>query len=105
MIIQIFKASDSHNLRILRQCLNDYNRIVMALPEHYHESSQYHHIISSLLANFIAVYCEYKSGNTEIAELFNRMTTLSNKNSETNKNGKKYYQSTVLLEWGKTWKY
>lgn len=89
LIIQIFKASDSHNLRILRQCLNDYNRIVMALPKHYHESSQYHHIISSLLANFIAVYCEYKSGNTEIAELFNRMTTLSNKNSETNKKREK----------------
>lgn len=83
LIIQIFKASDSHNLRILRQCLNDYSRIVMALPEHYHESSKYHQIISSLLANFIAVYCEYKSGNTDIAEIFNEMATVSNNNSET----------------------
>lgn len=83
LIIQIFKASDSHNLRILRQCLNDYSRIVMALPEHYHESSKYHQIISSLLANFIAVYCEYKSGNTDIAEIFNEMATVSDNNSET----------------------
>lgn len=89
LIIQIFEASDSHNLRILRQCLNDYNRIVMALPEHYHESLQYHNVISSLLANFIAVYFEYKSGNTEIAEIFNRMTMLSNNNSETNKKREK----------------
>lgn len=89
LIIQIFEASDSHNLRILRQCLNDYNRIVMALPEHYHEFLQYHNVISSLLANFIAVYFEYKSGNTEIAEIFNRMTMLSNNNSETNKKREK----------------
>lgn len=89
LIIQIFEASVSHNLRILRQCLNDYNRIVMALPEHYHESLQYHNVISSLLANFIAVYFEYKSGNTEIAEIFNRMTMLSNNNSETNKKREK----------------
>lgn len=89
LIIQIFEASVSHNLRILHQCLNDYNRIVMALPEHYHESLQYHNVISSLLANFIAVYFEYKSGNTEIAEIFNRMTMLSNNNSETNKKREK----------------
>lgn len=61
----------------------------MALPEHYHESLQYHNVISSLLANFIAVYFEYKSGNTEIAEIFNRMTMLSNNNSETNKKREK----------------
>lgn len=89
LIIQIFKASNYHNLRILRQCLNDYNRIVMALPEHYHESPQYDYVISSLLANFIAVYCEYKSGNIEIAEVFNRMATFSNCNSETNKKREK----------------
>lgn len=89
LIIQIFKASNSHNLRILRQCLNDYNRIVMTLPKHYHESLQYHNVISSLLANFIAVYFEYKSGNTEIAEIFNRMAMLSNNNSETNKKREK----------------
>ena len=83
LIIQIFKASDSHNLRILRQCLNDYNRIVMALPDNYHISPKYHQILSSLLANFIAVYCEYKSGNTELAEIFNRMETVFNNNLDT----------------------
>ena len=29
--------------------------------------------ITSLLANFVAVYCEYKGGNTEIASLFNNL--------------------------------
>lgn len=45
----------------------------MALPEHYHESPKYKLIITSLLANFVAVYCEYKGGNTEIASLFNSL--------------------------------
>ena len=60
LIIKIFHASKFDNLRVLRQCLNDYHRIIMALPEHYHESPKYKLIITSLLANFVAVYCEYK---------------------------------------------
>ena len=78
LIVQIFQASKLNNLRILRQCLNDYNRIVMSLPESYHNSPKYKKIITSLLANFIAVYCEYKSGNTRIAELFDGISIMFN---------------------------
>lgn len=53
LIIKIFHASKFNNLRVLRQCLNDYHRIVMALPEHYHKSHKYKLIITSLLANFV----------------------------------------------------
>ena len=81
LIIQIFQASKFNNLRILRQCLNDYNRIVMSLPESYHKSTKYRKIITSLLANFIAVYCEYKSGNTHIAKLFG-VSTMFNDSDE-----------------------
>lgn len=41
LIIKIFHASKFNNLRVLRQCLNDYHRIVMALPEHYHKSLEF----------------------------------------------------------------
>lgn len=68
LITKIFKASKFNNLRVLRQCLNDYHRIVMSFPEHFHRSKQYAKTVSSLLANFVAVYCEYKSGNTKIKE-------------------------------------
>lgn len=93
LIIKIFHASKFNNLRVLRQCLNDYHRIVMALPEHYHKSSKYKLIITSLLANFVAVYCEYKSGNTQIGSLFNslsRMFTDKEKNEEREKIMSKY---------------
>ncbi len=73
LIIKIFHASKFDNLRVLRQCLNDYHRIAMALPEHYHKSPKYKLVITSLLANFIAVYCEYKGGNTRIGSLFNSL--------------------------------
>ena len=46
LIIKIFHASKFNNLRVLRQCLNDYHRIVMALPEHYHKSPKYKLIIT-----------------------------------------------------------
>ena len=93
LIIKIFHASKFNNLRVLRQCLNDYHRIVMALPEHYHKSSKYKLIITSLLANFVAVYCEYKSGNTQIGSLFNslsRMFTDKEKSEEREKIMSKY---------------
>ena len=73
LIIKIFHASKFDNLRVLRQCLNDYHRIAMALPEHYHKSPKYKLVITSLLANFVAVYCEYKGGNTRIGSLFNSL--------------------------------
>lgn len=82
LIIRIFKASGYNNLRVLRQCLNDYHRIVMSFPEHFHQSKQYPKIISSLLANFVAVYCEYKSGNTKIKEYNNNPIYRFNSDSE-----------------------
>lgn len=93
LIIKIFQASKFDNLRVLRQCLNDYHRIIMALPEHYHESPKYKLIITSLLANFVAVYCEYKGGNTEIASLFNSLYNMfpdKEKNEEREKILSKY---------------
>ena len=65
----------------------------MALPEHYHESPKYKLIITSLLANFVAVYCEYKGGNTEIASLFNSLHNMfpdKEKNEEREKILSKY---------------
>ena len=94
LIIKIFHASKFDNLRVLRQCLNDYHRIIMALPEHYHESPKYKLIITSLLANFVAVYCEYKGGNTEIASLFNSLYNMfpdKEKNEEREKILSKYH--------------
>ena len=93
LVINIFHASKFNNLRVLRQCLNDYHRIVMALPEHYHKSPKYKLVITSLLANFVAVYCEYKSGNTRIGSLFNSLSDMfpdKEKNEEREKILSKY---------------
>ena len=76
LIKEVFKASGSSNLRVLRQCLIDYNNVVAKIPEYCINSLNYNKIASYLIANFVAVYCEYKNGYTQLYNLFETMHSL-----------------------------
>lgn len=62
-IIHCFRVSGVSNLRILRQSICDYKSFVSHLPKEIKEAEEFKRIREYLLANFIIVYAEYKSGN------------------------------------------
>ena len=62
LITYCFRVSEVKNLRILRQSLYDYKMYVSHLPEDVLKAEEFTNIKTYLLANFIVVYAEYKSG-------------------------------------------
>ena len=58
-----FSVSRVNNLRILRQSLFDYKMFISHLPDDITKAAEFENIQLYLLANFIAIYAEYKSGN------------------------------------------
>ena len=69
LIKKVFVASQSDNLRILRQCLYDFkNQYKEAKPELVENDKS---VMHALLGSFIAVYCEYKGQNREILKSWN----------------------------------
>lgn len=63
-IKKTFKITECHNLRILRQCLWDFNRLVSLIE--YRKTERYEQILKSLLCTYIATYCEYKGENNAL---------------------------------------
>ena len=70
LISNCFNISRVNNLRILRQSLYDYKVYVSHLPKDITEAEAFRCIKEYLLANFIIVYAEYKSGKL-LMESFN----------------------------------
>lgn len=63
IIKKIFKLTGCNNLRILRQCLWDFNRLESMIV---HRNTEYQEqVITKLLCTFIATYCEFKGNNKE----------------------------------------
>ena len=60
-IIRCFRATTYNNLRLLRQCLYDFNEVLREFPEKKIRENEV--IFHCLLSSFIAVYAEYN--NTE----------------------------------------
>lgn len=61
-----FKASDTNNLRVLKQSLDDFALLTDRIANNIAKNSSFEIIKPRLLANFIAVYAEYKSQNIDI---------------------------------------
>ena len=66
LIYNVFLASQTNNLRILRQCFSDFNRLENLIDAELKAHSNYNVFIKELLCYFIIFYCEYKSGNTDV---------------------------------------
>ena len=58
LITDIFHATECNNLRILRQCLYDFNGLSTEVRKSIGENDE--PFMQSLLASYIVVYCEYR---------------------------------------------
>lgn len=58
-IIRCFRATTYNNLRLLRQCLYDFNEVLREFPENKIKENEV--IFHCLLSSFIAVYAEYNN--------------------------------------------
>lgn len=58
LITDIFYATECNNLRILRQCLYDFNGLYAEVRDSIEENDE--PFMQSLLASYIVVYCEYR---------------------------------------------
>ncbi len=68
LIVKLFVSSKLQNLRVLKQSLLDFNRLTTFIDRQYLEHKNYDEFIKNLLAYFIIVYAEYKTGNEKIYE-------------------------------------
>lgn len=59
LILDVFLSTECNNLRILRQCLYDFNVLYSEVRKDLLEKSN--SFMQSLLASYIAVYCDYRS--------------------------------------------
>lgn len=58
LITDIFNATNCNNLRILRQCLYDFNTLFLEVEKDLTEMNIT--LMQSILATYIATYCEYR---------------------------------------------
>lgn len=68
LIIRLFIASELQNLRVLKQALLDFYRLTTFIDKRIIKHPQYDEFVRNLLAYFIIVYAEYKTGNEKIYE-------------------------------------
>lgn len=74
LILDVFRATECDNLRILRQCLYDYHVLFSEVrPELLEKGSN---AMQSLLASYIAVYCDYHSPYHDLFTQWRRKTEL-----------------------------
>jgi hypothetical protein len=68
LIKELFISSELENLRVLKQALLDFNRLTTLIDNEFVKNDNYNIFIKNLLAYFIIVYAEYKTGNDKIQE-------------------------------------
>ena len=68
MIIELFNASNINNLRIVKQCFSDFNRLLNSIDISQYDKTRFNIFIQNVIAYFLITYCEYKNGNIEIKE-------------------------------------
>lgn len=66
LISDLFIASQTENLRIIKQCFSDFNRLISFINATKYNKSLYEIFIQNVIAYFIITYCEYKNGNNYI---------------------------------------
>ena len=64
----MFISSGIENLRIIKQCISDASRFINFIKKDEYNEDNYNEYVKCLLAYFVIVYCEYKSGNHSISE-------------------------------------
>jgi hypothetical protein len=93
LINDIFNASQKENLRVLRQALLDFYRLTSFIDDRFANHGRYNEFIKNLLAYFLIVYLEFKTGNEQINEFQNTLHSVlsNNKEDSTGKIAEKKY--------------
>lgn len=73
LITDIFNATNCNNLRILRQCLYDFNTLFLEVEKDLTEMNIT--LMPSILATYIATYCEYRGEYHDLFTKWNRSYT------------------------------
>jgi len=68
LILDVFKASDKENLRVLRQFFSDFERFIEPIETKFEKHNRYDIVKLSLLVHYLIHYVEYKTGNVDIIE-------------------------------------
>ncbi|MDR0789206.1 MAG: KAP family NTPase [Bacteroidales bacterium] len=63
LIVELFKASQHNNLRVLKQSLLDFNRFLTFIDDKYTKHPRYNEFLNSFLVGFLIVSIEIKMGN------------------------------------------
>lgn len=89
LILDAFAATQFSNLRVLRQTLDDYKHLLSKVEASLIDNDR--HFFQMLLAQYIIVYAEFKSGDRETIEQFNTFDNIMWMNYEMGdmKNGDK----------------
>ncbi|HBN06499.1 MAG TPA: hypothetical protein DD434_12035 [Bacteroidales bacterium] len=85
IINDVFITSKINNLRILRQCFYDFQRLEELINKDIKKKTNYNDFIKELICYFIIFYCEYKSGNHNI-RTFQELKISNSGNSILDKN-------------------
>ena len=80
LIKELFVSSKLENLRVFKQALLDFNRLTTYIDKKLTDYENYDEFIKSLLAHFIIVYVEYKTGNEDIKQWWGPTLFLDDKN-------------------------
>lgn len=63
LIIRVFEASQTNNLRLLRHCLKDLARFIKHIDNQYVKHNNYKEFLDNFIFLFVLVYMEFHSGN------------------------------------------
>lgn len=90
LIIDIFKASEKDNLRVLRQALLDFYRFTTFFDDSFATHARYDEFIKNFLSYFVLVYIELKTGNEVIDKFQNPIHSYLSKDEDENVEEAKY---------------
>ena len=66
LVLELFIASNIENLRVIRQSFSDIDRLIKDIEPQKYKDILFNEFIKNVIAYFIIVYCEYRSGNMDI---------------------------------------
>ncbi|MDO3695995.1 P-loop NTPase fold protein [Wenyingzhuangia sp. chi5] len=90
LIIHLFKTSKLENLRVLKQAILDFSRIISKINTQTKEHDNYDEFLVNFLAYFIIVYAELKTGNNQYKEFKKTFSLLDEDNTSENSLNTKY---------------
>ena len=98
LISDLFIASKTENLRIIKQCFSDFNRLISFIDATKYNKSLYEIFIQNVIAYFIITYCEYKNGNNYIKHFQNHISYFTDESVKKNVSNIKHSYNSIKIE-------